>query len=870
MKSRRAARSLVAVAGLLVWLLIGQRVTGADAPAPPDPDNCTWNLTFEAFFPPDRRGPQPMRIYMVRRQGRFLHALGSSPTWNKCCHTVDISRVRFAEGVLSGTMQVTLHPDPWIPEDAKPLSATLEINAKIDLEQPGKEGSVNGSYQGTLGNKRVSGKLGGNLGVPEMTSYRACRFGFALMDALEGGANAWDRRMRVEFDVFDGKPTGGAFGSTDMRGDAKILHPLKFTKLEVKEHTFAAEFTIHYEILGAIGDASADYRFSVDGKRVNDLIGGIFNVTVSRKGHRDLVKGGGLKGWIRPTETTKPSIWAAERDDRPWFVPAKGFTPLKPGEHPRLFFRRGDLPELRRRAETPEGKAIMARLRATLGGGEAMPKHYSRAKKAYDSSARERLPEGAYTISHAAGFGFLYQLTGKRKYADLGRKCMELAIEGRRDRDDRYAWVAPGGELRAGPSIAWYAAAYDLCYDGWDPAFRKQVALMIQDYDDGRAGEWGKPEGVTLHAMAMSPKQPPGSNHFGSVVGGAGIAVLAILGDPGTDDVRLRSYLRKIEQNTVLALTKGFGDHGYFSENAGPSHVAANCALVPFLQAMKVADGKDYITPRPNAQWLTMRWVMEIVPDEKGEPYYPCRKPSNYGGPRLLGSVGGMSHGGWFSQGFGAVCQEQKPALLWVYDHFVAEAEGHRFTATNYPHRAVLAMVNWPIGVEPQNPAQVVPKAIVDKIHGYYVFRNRWKDHNDILVAALLGSGPTGHIGGQPGDVMVWGLGQKTRFGSFGSREQTTYYKAAKDGSGVVAGSRGNCLAVDFSGVSGADALLVMTGPGAEGGQSVSAGGTTFHIMTLQTGAEPEARAEADAVILGGQTIRFDGEKIILGKRAGP
>ena len=97
-------------------------------------------------------------------------------------------------------------------------------------------------------------------------------------------------------------------------------------------------------------------------------------------------------------------------------------------------------------------------------------------------------------MSHAAGFGMLYQLTGDKKYAGLGRQCVELAFRGQRDRDDRYSFRAPGGQLRAGPSLGMYALAYDLCYDGWDQGFRREVALALQNWKDEQSGEWGKAE----------------------------------------------------------------------------------------------------------------------------------------------------------------------------------------------------------------------------------------------------------------------------------------------------------------------------------------------------------------------------------------
>jgi hypothetical protein len=53
--------------------------------------------------------------------------------------------------------------------------------------------------------------------------------------------------------------------------------------------------------------------------------------------------------------------------DGPIPLPVEGFKALEPGEHPRLFFRKADLPELRKRAETPEGKAVSDDT-LTLGG----------------------------------------------------------------------------------------------------------------------------------------------------------------------------------------------------------------------------------------------------------------------------------------------------------------------------------------------------------------------------------------------------------------------------------------------------------------------------------------------------------------------
>src|SRR4051794_4063343 len=66
---------------------------------------------------------------------------------------------------------------------------------------------------------------------------------------------------------------------------------------------------------------------------------------------------------------TSIGVWAAETRS-PWPMPVKGFSPPEAGEHPRLFFRKADVAEIRRRSQTPEGRAIVKRLRILLNGSD--------------------------------------------------------------------------------------------------------------------------------------------------------------------------------------------------------------------------------------------------------------------------------------------------------------------------------------------------------------------------------------------------------------------------------------------------------------------------------------------------------------------
>ncbi|WP_439630381.1 hypothetical protein [Gemmata sp.] len=566
--------------------------------------------------------------------------------------------------------------------------------------------------------------------------------------------------------------------------------------------------------------------------------------------------------------------WAADgaRDALPGRLTE--FTEPKPGEHPRLFFRAADVPALRKRAETPEGKAIVARTKALLGGAERVR------------------DDDAYTLWDGAAFGFLYTLTGEKKYADLGRASVDLALAGKTDRDKRYGVNPPDEPMRAGPSLYAIALAYDLCYGGWDEAYRLKIVKWIQTWNQKCKKRGGN---ASLERLSLSPDNPNKiSNHFALQVGGAGLTVLAIKGDPGADDKQLAKYQEGIDRNARKVLTQDFGESGYFGEHAGPGTIASTWTFVPWLQAQRVCAGRDWVTPHPTGEWLSLRFVMETVNAGDG-PFYlnpawtGVTLNTGYGSDFLLQAGG--SHSAYFCQGFGAIRSERKPAMLWTYKNLVEPTEAatypthlqpgeKSFDVFSYPHRGLFALVNWPIGVEPRNPAELVPRVAQDATMGHYVFRNQWKDADDIAVGVLFGSRTLAAEKTQ-NRVMVRGLRMRLSFCTLAGREgMKTTCTPAEDGSGVCRGED-TAVGVDYSKASGADALVVVAGPAADGklaGTSGpkakvftgTAGKTPYAILSLSSGAHPEPKLDGTRVTIGGQTIDFDGGKIAFGKMAGP
>jgi hypothetical protein len=840
-------------------------------------------LTLEAFFPGPAKGggPKNLNLYMARREGRWAAALGTPtvqgrPVWNTALMLVDPADLSVKDGKIAGTAVVTLVPDPWVPADQKARVAAVTLDAAATptggtIPLAGVAGTWKSAIPGGEAELKAAllepareGRIVGWLGPSQELNLDDVDVQMAIYNLLPGKAvENYHRRRAISIGIKGGKAVSARLGQMDLRHNAYDYVPMNNPgTMELSQD--ALKGTLEFSADTLDGEQAA-FTLALEGRRVASWIAGVWKGKVVRADGKEERR----EGFFRANLRTGAFESASAKDDRPWFTPVKDFKAVAPGEHPRLFFRKTDLPELRRRAETPDGRKIIARLRELLNGsdGRSMPTLLNPATQAYARNEFLARP-GAYTISHAAGFGFLYQLTGDRKYADLARQCVEKAWAGQRDADDRYSWVAPGGELRAGPTIAWYAVAYDLCYDAWDEAFRTEFVQAVQNYDGKGGGEWNKDEGISLAKMVLTPKQGPGSNHFGAVVGGCGLAVLAIKGDAGADKELLDKYTGMLERQVVRHLSAGWGDGGYYKEGWGASTVGTQGGFLCFLQALRTAAGHDYLNvDRPNASYVTMvpRCLMVIGPPAVMP--YRSNMGATYGSAEFHRERRGFSHGGHFSEGFGAIADRYKPALLWTYNHVVEPDGANRdFDACSlYPHRAMLALVNWPTlaGVEEKNPAEVMPRVSADHLYDYFVMRSGWQGPDDIVTTVLVNY-PDGT---RPRDVMVWSAGVRATFGEPRRAAKVTHFAAAQDGSATLA-AEGYALAVDYSKASGAEALLVSVGgthPKTDAKetdkvkvQTVTAGGTAFNVLTLSAaGRHPQVKADGAGLAIGNQSVTF-------------
>ncbi len=216
---------------------------------------------------------------------------------------------------------------------------------------------------------------------------------------------------------------------------------------------------------------------------------GRYTVRAKRTGNRFAGDFTGLFGRRKVTGKLTGTI-------RPFAVRAiKGYKPFAPGEHPRLIFRKKDIPAIRDRAKnTPEGRAIVAQLEKCL----AKPLRW----------------HPRVTPMVAAGHGVMYVLTGDKAHSAKARKITEGLMDLKAS--DRKM-------IRRAPRAMGMALTYDLCYEGWDVAFRRKVTNWLEEaaldiFNGGRTG------GLNEH---------PFSNWMGIAYGSAGTIAIAIMGDPG-------------------------------------------------------------------------------------------------------------------------------------------------------------------------------------------------------------------------------------------------------------------------------------------------------------------------------------------------
>lgn len=457
--------------------------------------------------------------------------------------------------------------------------------------------------------------------------------------------------------------------------------------------------------------------------------------------------------------------------------------PIQPKEHPRLLFREKMVPEIRRKVTTKIGKQIFHKLEETLN-----------QTVVYDGY----VPNAGY---YAAGQCFQALIEENPKQADQAWRVAERAM------NTSYRRL-----FELSPVVTGIAIAYDLCYSYWEDNNRISVsnwlAQQAQLLIDGTPDKGWNPT--------------PWSNWNARARGAAGLATLAILKEPEgsfSKDIDIEELLTIAKRNIIRYLETAIGDAGFGTEGDHYTTEPFILTLFPFFTGYYHVKGKKFEAENSNLIQLLPNYLMRIVPRNKSYPIPSYGRHRHY------------PEGSLFAMGMGTVPTEFLPAVMWVFEHYWGE-KGDRSFGIKNSLDAIFLLVDYPRNLAIKNPSKIFDKVFCDEEKGFYVFRDKWKNKND-LVASIYGkreylkkswSFP------DAGSFRIWGLGENWAVAGESENKpeneniivqennhkltmKPIYFESKKDGSGIVSLQAKNWLrsfAVDYSNISRVPGLFVV------------------------------------------------------------
>ncbi len=457
--------------------------------------------------------------------------------------------------------------------------------------------------------------------------------------------------------------------------------------------------------------------------------------------------------------------------------------PIQPQEHPRLLFRKDDLPNIRKKATTKIGKQIFNKLEETLN-----------QTVVYDGY----VPNAGY---YAAGQCFRALIKENSKQADQAWTVAQKAI------NTSYRRL-----FELSPVVTGIAIAYDLCYSYWDNNNRISVsnwlAQQAQLLIDGTPDRGWNPTAW--------------SNWNARARGAAGLAALAILKEPEgyfSPDIDIEQLLTIAKRNIIRYLETAIGDKGFGTEGDHYTTEPFILTLFPFFTAYYHVKGENFATKNSNLAWLLPHYLMRIIPRDNSYPIPSYGRHRHYPGGSL------------FAMGIGSVPVNFLPGVMWGFDHYWGENGDQSFGIKNSLD-AIFLLVNYPKNLKIKHPSKIFYKVLADEKKGFYVFRNQWKNKND-FVASIYGKRE--HLNKSwsfpdAGSFRIWGLGINWAIAGKSQKKpeneniiihknanqlimQPIYFDSKKDGSGIVSLQGKDWLrsfAVDYSNISGVPGLFVV------------------------------------------------------------
>ncbi len=445
-------------------------------------------------------------------------------------------------------------------------------------------------------------------------------------------------------------------------------------------------------------------------------------------------------------------------------------------EHPRLFVTEDRIAAIR--------KAIQV-------AGSHHAEAYAQLRKRVETGKIDPYNDTKYGRSYAMREAAMLSLLAtdqaeKKRWADQAYRFIQAVYD---DPDARATPLKGSGLARAMMSLG-LAIAYDWCYPTWTAEQRRYVEGKIDQALD-RWPRFGHANVSGLYA----------SNWAAVTRGGELVLMLA----RGAEKQRADRY-KKIKGNLIRHMTFGFGDLGVSQEGVGYTEYPGGFLLPACYAAESVGDN-DLVDKARSIGWSTLAMYSHSFQGrERKFVQTGVAHTSNF-------------NEGWLSLLLHHAGDDHLPYYLWFYDRAMGVKSAMDPAVRFDGERAgtVWALVYYPTDVQPANPNGKMPQAVGDK-RGYYFFRNRWYDANDIQASIMADHVHHRRAWDQPENLAINLLALNARFvgGPGKGRDAEAYSTLLIDGKYNFRG------AVDLTG------KTVKFAPAAKGGLAIVDGGGLY------------------------------------------
>jgi hypothetical protein len=382
---------------------------------------------------------------------------------------------------------------------------------------------------------------------------------------------------------------------------------------------------------------------------------------------------------------------------------------IGPGEHPRLICRSNDLVAVRARAQSEEGKKIVATMERLAVAQLAQ---------------RDQVKEAGY---QAAGMGCLYAIQGNPEQARLAadglrKRVLGYPLEGSLSAMERYSRVAGS------------ALAFDLACTAWDTSTREALAKGMQDYVLRVAGPLGS---ATNKAMDVL-----------DVVGWSSLALAGLtLFDEPCATPELKRVLDRGLSVLSAHLTESISAKGTDRNGEGMKQVLFASGGLACLHAYRNVFGKSL----PGTERIGPAMVATMLQSVPGTGTFRFSE---------VGSV--MDRSGVFPMSLGLLSESERGWVLDFQSQVFAPGVQDLGRA---PHGLYLLGVD-PAALKAVSPAGKLPLVFEDREGGLFLFRSAWAGSGDILAGVNLYGAPDASVSHLwQGDFRILGLG--TQWASF-------------------------------------------------------------------------------------------------------